>query len=651
MNNGGNLWIGSTRGLTYFNSKEKTFSHFSHDPNDSNSLRDTPVSSVLEDNTGRVWIGSQPDGGITMYDQRTKKYQHFLEGRDITGTIFQDASGTIWAGTHDGLYQYDPTNADFIPFLEPATNTSLNYILNLLEDGDQNLWVVTGKELLKVNRKRNEIIHFGKNEGVKPNTGYPGSNVGGNGHEIFYGDQTGFYDFEPAALTVNHRPPQILLTGFAIKDDDPENRFDELLHRQELIKLRYSENVFSFNAVPIHYSNPADNKLVYMLENYENTWRESAPGQRIFYFNLSPGKYILRIKASNGNGLWTQKNIPIIVKAPWWLRWWAISSMIFLSAGIIWLFILYRSRRLLKEKRLLEQKVSLRTQEVVEQKEEIRNQRDQLKNALEGLQNTQAQLVQREKMASLGELTAGIAHEIQNPLNFVKNFSEVNLDLLDEMNEALDKKDSVEMKELFDDLKQNTEKVVLHGKRADSIIKGMLHHFRSGSDTAELTDINDLVDECLRLTYQGLRAKDKSLSAGQAGFNAAFKTDYANNIPKINIMRQDIGRVFLNIFTNAFYAVTEKKQTIADDTGWEPTVTVSTRKLNETIEIVIADNGNGMPQKVLDKIFQPFFTTKPTGQGTGLGLSLSYDIIQAHGGDIKVESKEGEGSKFIIHLG
>ena len=331
------------------------------------------------------------------------------------------------------------------------------------------------------------------------------------------------------------------------------------------------------------------------------------------------------------------------MKAPWWQRWWAIASGILLLGGVIWLFILYRSRNLLKEKHLLEQKVNLRTREVVEQKEEISIQRDQLKDALEGLQNTQAQLVQREKMASLGELTAGIAHEIQNPLNFVKNFSEVNMDLLEEMNEAMDKGDKAEMKEIFSDLKQNTEKVVLHGSRADSIIKGMLHHFRSSSHTAELTDINDLVDECLRLTYHGLRAKDRS-------FNATFKTNYGDNIPEINIIRQDVGRVFLNIFTNAFYAVTEKKQMLDDASAYEPTVSVSTTKLDDEIEIRIKDNGNGIPQKIVDKIFQPFFTTKPTGQGTGLGLSLSYDIIKAHGGEIKVETKEEEGTTLIIQL-
>ncbi len=244
-------------------------------------------------------------------------------------------------------------------------------------------------------------------------------------------------------------------------------------------------------------------------------------------------------------------------------------------------------------------------------------------------------------MASLGELTAGIAHEIQNPLNFVNNFSEVNEELLVEMKEELDKGNIDDAKAIANDAIENQQKILHHGKRADAIVKGMLQHSSSGSGKKELTDINKLADEYLRLAYHGLRAKDKS-------FNASMKTDFDETIGNINIIPQDIGRVILNLITNAFYVVDEKKK--QQPTGYEPTVSVSTKKINGKVEVKVEDNGNGIPQKVLDKIFQPFFTTKPTGQGTGLGLSLSYDIIKAHGGELKVETKEGEGSEFIIVL-
>ncbi|HEX6845740.1 MAG TPA: ATP-binding protein, partial [Chitinophagaceae bacterium] len=288
-------------------------------------------------------------------------------------------------------------------------------------------------------------------------------------------------------------------------------------------------------------------------------------------------------------------------------------------------------------------------------------QKKEVENALTELRNTQAQLVQSEKMASLGELTAGIAHEIQNPLNFVNNFSEVNKELIEELrikNEKL-KIENGEVKDLINDIEQNLEKINHHGKRADAIVKGMLQHSRTSSGQKEPTDINALCDEYLRLAFHGLRAKDKS-------FNAITKTEFDTSVGKVNVVPQEIGRVILNLINNAFYAVDEKKKQmppspegVLEDSSviYEPVVTVSTKRLGSPfgdgckIEIRVADNGNGIPQKILDKIFQPFFTTKPTGQGTGLGLSLAYDIItKGHGGELKVQTKEGEGTEFIAVL-
>jgi signal transduction histidine kinase len=272
----------------------------------------------------------------------------------------------------------------------------------------------------------------------------------------------------------------------------------------------------------------------------------------------------------------------------------------------------------------------------------IKEAKQKAEDALTELQATQKQLIQSEKMASLGELTAGIAHEIQNPLNFVNNFSEVSRELLDEMKIELDNGNTADAKDIASDVMQNLEKILHHGKRADGIVKGMLQHSRTSSGQKEPTDINMLADEYLRLAYHGLRAKDKS-------FNATLNHDFDRSIDKINLIPQDIGRVFVNLINNAFYAVNEKiKQHIP---GYEPTVTITTKKVGDKAELRIMDNGNGVPKKVLDKIFQPFFTTKPTGQGTGLGLSLAYDIItKGHGGELKVETKEGEGTCFIISI-
>jgi signal transduction histidine kinase len=296
----------------------------------------------------------------------------------------------------------------------------------------------------------------------------------------------------------------------------------------------------------------------------------------------------------------------------------------------------------------MKRKIEEATEEISQKKNVIEKEKErserkslELENTLKNLKATQQQLVQREKMASLGELTAGIAHEIQNPLNFVNNFSEVSTELIEEMKQELKAGKNDDAIAIANNLQRNLQKIHHHGQRADAIVKGMLQHSRAGVGKKEATDINAMADEYLRLSYQGLRAKDKS-------FNATIETDFDKTIDKIEAIPQDIGRVLLNLYNNAFYAVAEKTRT--SDEGYLPSISVSTKRLNNIVEIIVRDNGVGIPQKVVDKIFQPFFTTKPTGQGTGLGLSLSYDIIKAHGGEITVESKEGEATQFVVVL-
>ncbi|HSO85270.1 MAG TPA: ATP-binding protein [Draconibacterium sp.] len=305
-------------------------------------------------------------------------------------------------------------------------------------------------------------------------------------------------------------------------------------------------------------------------------------------------------------------------------RWWLITIAGVLFSTFILLYMFYRNNK-------NKQKANALLQE----------QKKKVENTLANLKATQSQLIQSEKMASLGELTAGIAHEIQNPLNFVNNFSEINKELIEELKEELAIGNIQSAEELANDIKENEEKISHHGKRAESIVKGMLQHSRTSTGQKELTDINKLADEYLRLAFHGIQAKDKS-------FNATLITDFDETIVKINVIPQDIGRVVLNLINNAFYAVNEKKKQQSD--GYEPSVLVSTKQNAGKIVISVKDNGPGIPASIVDKIFQPFFTTKPTGQGTGLGLSLAYDIVKAHSGELKVETKEGEGSEFTLIL-
>ncbi|WP_188506925.1 sensor histidine kinase [Parapedobacter pyrenivorans] len=312
-----------------------------------------------------------------------------------------------------------------------------------------------------------------------------------------------------------------------------------------------------------------------------------------------------------------------------------------------------RAKREAEETRsriMAEMKVNLEA-EVAQRTAELRQQKEALEETLAELTRTQAQLIQSEKMASLGELTAGIAHEIQNPLNFVNNFAEVSIELLDELKTGplahLSPDTAEDANDIIGDLTQNLEKINLHGKRADGIVKSMLQHSRISAGKKDETDINALADEYLRLSYHGLRAKDKA-------FNASMETDFAVDLHRIAVVPQDLGRVLLNLFNNAFYAVSEKKKDAP--AGYIPRVTVATRNVQRAdggaaVEITVRDNGTGIPQTILDKIYQPFFTTKPTGQGTGLGLSMSYDIIhKAHGGEIRIDTVEGEYTVFTITI-
>ena len=413
---------------------------------------------------------------------------------------------------------------------------------------------------------------------------------------------------------------------------------------QNLI-LPYRNNRVSFDFGAIETNRPFMVRYQYMLVGYDKEWSPVTDKTSASFGNISEGRYTFKLKARSPEGVWSEPiSYSFKILPPWWRTWWAYLLYFLLFSFCIYAVFQWRIKSLKQEKLKLEEKISKRTLQLEQKSTE-------LEQSLESLKSTQSQLVQSEKMASLGELTAGIAHEIQNPLNFVNNFSDVNQDLIDELNEENDKGNSGEVKIIAGYIKENEAKINQHGKRADAIVKGMLQHSRTSSGQKESTDINALVDEYLRLAYHGFRAIDKSITI-------TMEKDFDQRIGKINIIPQDIGRVLLNLYNNTFYAVMEKQKKA--DENYLPKMTVSTRLVpvseNSTISnvqaviISVKDNGMGIPEKVKEKIFQPFFTTKPTGQGTGLGLSLSFDIIKAHGGAIKVESREGEGSVFLVIL-
>ncbi len=633
LNNEGTIWVSTVNGLDLMNIKTGISKHYKNDPADSTTISNNIIQTIKKDKSGNTWFGT--NSGLNRFDKNTGKFKISIERRTIVLSIFEDSRNKLWVGTlFNGLSVYDPKTDNFSRFTDSTglINNDLS-VFGITEDKEHSLWLNTNFGFIQLNPETKSAVLFGKSWNINPNIG---TNIGFTSlqGEVFFGDTAGYYHFLPKDFEKDGKIlPQPFISKFFLSNKQlipgTDKLLPESLSQTEKINLGYNQNNFAieFNSIDF-IANESDKNLLYKLENYDDAWRKNSGENKAYYYNVPPGSYVFRVKAVNLYGKWGERSITIIITPPWYKTWWAYLLFALVAIGILRAYIVYRSRKLQREKKILEEKVTLRTK--------------QLQQTLDDLKTTQSQLIQSEKMASLGELTAGIAHEIQNPLNFVNNFSEVNSELISEMKQEMDKGNLDDAKAIANNIDENEQKIIFHGKRAEAIVKGMLLHSRNSSGIKEPTDINALADEYLRLSYHGLRAKDKS-------FNATMKTDFDNSIGNINIIPQDIGRVVLNLLTNAFYVVDEKKKSGVNN--YEPTVSVSTKKIGDKVEIKVADNGNGIPQKVLDKIFQPFFTTKPTGQGTGLGLSLSYDIVtKGHGGELKVETKEGEGTTFIIIL-
>ncbi len=641
-----NFWIGTGSGLNLLNKQAGTFKRFN------TSLF---VTAVYEDHSDNLWVGTWNGPGIFLFNKETGELINNQSGVNVT-CFFEDHENVLWVGTSQGLLKYDPGVERFILVSDLYSIVGMSEIIGIKEDNQKNLWIACAEGIIRMNPERNSSRIYGREYGVGENNFiYLASYKGRNG-KLYFGDTQGYFAFNPADFNDHSNPPEVAITNFylanqAVKPGKGSLLKESLLQTKSL-SLRSYQKSFSFDFSVIDYTNPESNRLYFMMENYDQEWRGGGFERRANYYDLPSGKYTFRVKGSNSSGIWAERTIEIIILPPWWRTWWAYIIYVLLFITVIIGIDRFQRHRLLNAER-----EKNRDRELLHAKE--------IEKAYTELKTTQTQLIQAEKMASLGELTAGIAHEIQNPLNFVNNFSEVSVELMEELKGEISKVkgeriDSIQ-DDIISDVIQNLVKITHHGKRADAIVKSMLQHSRSSTGQKESTDINALADEYLRLAYHGMRARDKS-------FNATMETIFDPALPKIEVVPQDIGRVILNLVNNAFQAVHEKSQGNVPTTlgannysplqgastqpqlEYTPAVTITTKNHGDHIEISVADNGAGIPDSIKDKIFQPFFTTKPTGQGTGLGLSLSYDIVKAHGGELSVEAVMGEGSKFVIIL-
>ncbi len=644
----GVLWIGTFgNGLCRFNRENGSFKRYpfqfsdlsnNQKATDNHILNDGVIYTICEDKAGILWLGTNSSGANRFNrDSATfVPYRNQWLNTNVVTKIFEDSKGHIWIGTHaSGLLMYDPATHLSKRFSEKE-GLLYDGVLGINEDNSKHLWITSDRGISVLDLETYKIDHFNNANGLPEETENSVFFKTSQGRFLMQCNN-GFIDFDPEKLKPDTTLPIMHIESVDIIKTQTKNagQTDSVINCYGIdkVRLQYNENRIAFNYVGLQYQNSALNQYAYRLEGYDDAWIQAGTRRTVSYTNLSPGTYVFHLKGANSDGVWNpqEQTFTIIIAAPWWNTWWAYIFYALVLGGLIWAFVAYRSGKLRRENKVLEEKVAYRT--------------GQLTQSIDDLKSTQAQLIQSEKMASLGELTAGIAHEIQNPLNFVNNFSEVSNELIDEMNLEIDRGNYGEVKPIALDIKQNLEKINHHGKRADSIVKGMLQHSRNTGGTKEPVDINALCEEWLRLSYHGLRAKDNS-------FNATIQTQFdpalSDPASMVFVVPQDIGRVLLNIFNNAFYAVNEKEKELRKH--YIPEVLVSTKKSANQVLISVSDNGNGIPPNIVDKIFQPFFTTKPSGQGTGLGLSLSYDIIKAHGGELKVESKEGKYSAFIIEL-
>ncbi|MDF2432252.1 MAG: hypothetical protein JWP44_1883, partial [Mucilaginibacter sp.] len=575
--------------------------------------------------------------------------------------LFEDSKGRLWvANYYKGLLEFDRKAGHYIRTINEDNGLLFNSISDINEDKNGFLWVSSVRGLTRINPGDFTVKTYPINTILPGKSILSNYNLSSINNLMLMALTDGIVLFNPNDLSGNPYPPDVHIEK--ISYSNPASASDRIISRFtygfKQLELPWNQSKITFSYIALHYANPELNKYAYRLDGYDKHWVSSGTQRSATYTNLPPGVYSFHVKAANSDGVWNNRDdsFIVIIHSPWWQMWWAWMIYVVLFMTAVYTFIMYRSRKLEHHKRILEHKVHIRTQEVIQQKEEIETQRDSLEEqrnylvkTLSELKVTQAQLIQSEKMASLGELTAGIAHEIQNPLNFVNNFSEVNLEMITELKEERQKneKDEKLQNDLIEDILTNLQKISHHGKRADFIVKGMLLHSRTHSGERQLTNINILADEFLKLSFHGFRAKDKS-------FAADMVTHFDHNLPRMNVIQQDVGRVLLNLFNNAFYAVNQKLKTAGP--GYKPTVEVSTEFLSSstgsgTLIIKVKDNGVGIPDAIKAKIMQPFFTTKPTGEGTGLGLSLTYDmVVKGHGGSVNVESTEGEGSEFTITL-
>ncbi len=692
----GELWIGTGTGLNLFEPKTGRFKRYSA-PEGAAQLESNFVQDIHEDDRGNVWIAT--NGGVHHVDRTTGAFLSYRHDPRDPRSLSSNAAfafverpeepGVLWIGTSGGLNRLDMPSGDITHFTEEHGLPD-NSIVGLLADEEGYVWLSTYDGIVRFDPETRRFLHYGVDRGVQakefnafaffksPRTG-----------ELFFGGINGFNAFFPDELEANPTPPPVALTELRLMNEEVRPGEHSLLRKPlsmtPEVRLPYWQKMITLEFAALHFVNPALNQYAYQLEGFDADWVPAGTNNTATYTNLDPGSYTFRVKAASADGVWNEEgaSVALVILPPWWRTTWAyVFYVLLFVAGVVAVDRIQRRRLIRRERE------KARERELAQAKE-IERAYHELEQTHADLKATQAQLIQQEKMASLGHLTAGIAHEIKNPLNFVNNFSSVSAELVEEVRREASARPEITVAEVYDvldDLSLNLEKIEEHGRRADGIVRSMLLHSRGTSGDRREVILNELLDEYVNLAYHGMRAQ-------HADFACEIERDFDEEVGAVEVLPQEIGRVFINLLNNAFDAVRERvgitdgaspkrpvpnndaadaasnetavgeqpqernrssegvEQALTGMDEYHPRVTVSTRRRGDRVEIVIEDNGPGIPPQVRERIFEPFFTTKPTGSGTGLGLSLSYDIVtQGHGGELEVMSERGQGAGFVVRL-
>jgi ligand-binding sensor domain-containing protein/signal transduction histidine kinase len=597
------------------------------------------IQDIWEDSRGMLWIATIQklcwfkDGKVRQVTKEDGFEANWVQ------SFYEDKEGNIWLGVSGhGIARYKDGKFSFITPKQGLFDFN-GYII--FEDSRGYLWSSCNKGVFRVSKKelndvadgKSAMVHctsYGEPDGMESrecNGGYSPSGFQLRDGRLAFASVKGVVIVNPVDIKLNPLPPPVVVERLLADGTSKD--------LNGTVALSAGTNRLEFHYAGLSYIGGDKVRFKYKLEGADPEWIDAGSRREAYYTNVSPGEYTFRVIAANSDGIWNEKGAalgfelkPYFYQTKWFL---AIAILAFLTIGPSIYY--WRVRSLKQREADLESLVNKRTEE--------------LQKTLTNLKDAQHQLVLSEKMASLGQLTAGIAHEIKNPLNFITNFAVLSKELAQELREELahekdrvDPKRAIEITEILDNLEQNVRKIDEHGKRADSIVRGMLLHSRGKAGERQDTDLNALLSEYTNLAYHGMRAQDQS-------FNVKIETDFDPTIGKVSIVPQDLSRAFLNIVNNACYAANDKRKSATN--GFSPTVKVSAKNLGAKVEIRIRDNGNGIPKDVMDKIFNPFFTTKPASVGTGLGLSITYDIIrQEHKGEITVNTQPGEFTEFVI---